>query len=767
MAILLYLTIIGSVALTSANQCVSVGGACATGNRYAADANAYASLLTNLPQRSPQPTPPGLNKATENTGSPSKARQRSAVTHELLVIAPAADNDGHYRFVRSALVQGVAANNVQDVTVEAFSQLATTEGTVVLVVPESSDAVLLADPIEVLSKFRAQDSSMVVPDACLSPSDTCAPFALLGYADAVAKMIKAHPAMATWDEVIAQALEDKLATPDTQHSIFVDVQTHENLYSGKLRYHQPFDDVDDLRVLDGTTQSLPAVMHGTGVGAHQLDQIANYMPMRWSDTEGCIACKERDTLADMVDSMHVHVILSIDARSPFFELMLEALASQDLPLGNVAITAMLAPSQRAHIYRQQWKAFVAKHKEFAQTQLMDMTSYAGGVQEALAQELPFTLDRVILLHSHAMLTNTSALRVLMASDYGMITPMLSKQEQYWSNFWGTASGYAPKPMREALPLVETDLGYMRSPDYFEIVERKQRGVWTSPLAFEVLVIQSRLFPLLTEAMTQAASVVQEGGSNGEWFAVQVALCLHMRSHGMHAHVTNMHHFGHLLNADNFDTSRSNPDLYMVQDNPQEWEKIYLNERYSEYKELGFIENCNDVFRVPIFSKAYAKALIEECENFGEWSNGQHGDNRLKGGYEPVPTQDIHLNQIDFAKSWRHIIQTYLRPITSYWYTGYNLDGRVTLDFVVRYRPDRQSFLRPHHDASTVTLNVALNQGGEDYQGGGTHFTRQNCTLKDSEPGWGSLSPGRLTHQHEGLRTTAGTRYILVSFIDQN
>jgi hypothetical protein len=221
-------------------------------------------------------------------------------------------------------------------------------------------------------------------------------------------------------------------------------------------------------------------------------------------------------------------------------------------------------------------------------------------------------------------------------------------------------------MREALPLFETEMGYMRSPDYFEIVERKQRGVWTSPLAFEVLVLQSRLVPLLTDAMTQAAAVVREGASNGEWFAVQVGLCLHMRAHGMHAHVTNMHHFGHLLNPDNFDTTRSNPDLYMVQDNPRgrlwtaatvhllchlchpchcsrlilltEWEKIFLNERYSEYKELGLIEGCNDVFRVPMFSKAYAKAIIEECENFGEWSNGQHGDNRLKGGYEPVPTQ---------------------------------------------------------------------------------------------------------------------------------
>lgn len=28
-----------------------------------------------------------------------------------------------------------------------------------------------------------------------------------------------------------------------------------------------------------------------------------------------------------------------------------------------------------------------------------------------------------------------------------------------------------------------------------------------------------------------------------------------------------------------------------------------------------------------------------------------------------------------------------------------------------------------------------------------------------------LFPGRLTHLHEGLKTTTGTRYILVSFIN--
>ncbi len=96
----------------------------------------------------------------------------------------------------------------------------------------------------------------------------------------------------------------------------------------------------------------------------------------------------------------------------------------------------------------------------------------------------------------------------------------------------------------------------------------------------------------------------------------------------------------------------------------------------------------------------------------------------------------------------------------------SVTGRQTLDFIVKYRPDGQPFLRPHHDASTFSLNIALNHIGLDFEGGGTRFMRQNCTLLGNKKGHALIHPGRLTHQHEGLYVTKGTRYILVSFVDQ-
>lgn len=44
-----------------------------------------------------------------------------------------------------------------------------------------------------------------------------------------------------------------------------------------------------------------------------------------------------------------------------------------------------------------------------------------------------------------------------------------------------------------------------------------------------------------------------------------------------------------------------------------------------------------------------------------------------------------------------------------------LQAHFELAFVVRYKPDEQPSLRPHHDASTFTVNIALNQVDLDYQ----------------------------------------------------
>ena len=46
------------------------------------------------------------------------------------------------------------------------------------------------------------------------------------------------------------------------------------------------------------------------------------------------------------------------------------------------------------------------------------------------------------------------------------------------------------------------------------------------------------------------------------------------------------------------------------------------------------------------------------------------DERLSGGYENVPTVDIHMNQIGFEKEWLKFLRDYIVPVTEKLYPGY-------------------------------------------------------------------------------------------------
>lgn len=42
-------------------------------------------------------------------------------------------------------------------------------------------------------------------------------------------------------------------------------------------------------------------------------------------------------------------------------------------------------------------------------------------------------------------------------------------------------------------------------------------------------------------------------------------------------------------------------------------------------------------------------------------------------------------------------------------------GYAVMNFVVKYTPERQAYLRPHHDSSTFTINIALNNKDRDFE----------------------------------------------------
>uniref|UniRef100_A0A8C6T9C7 Procollagen-lysine, 2-oxoglutarate 5-dioxygenase 3 n=1 Tax=Neogobius melanostomus TaxID=47308 RepID=A0A8C6T9C7_9GOBI len=144
--------------------------------------------------------------------------------------------------------------------------------------------------------------------------------------------------------------------------------------------------------------------------------------------------------------------------------------------------------------------------------------------------------------------------------------------------------------------------------------------------------------------------------------------------------------------------------------------------------------CQDVYWFPAFSE-------ENVRRPGGDDGGINGTSA--GGYE--------------NKEWlKFLKRLYLTPVTEELYPGYYPKAQAVMNFVVRYRPDEQPSLRPHHDSSTFTVNIALNSKNIDYEGGGCRFLRYSCSVEAPRKGWSFMHPGRLTHYHEGLPTTSGT-----------
>ncbi|VDM54270.1 unnamed protein product [Angiostrongylus costaricensis] len=134
-----------------------------------------------------------------------------------------------------------------------------------------------------------------------------------------------------------------------------------------------------------------------------------------------------------------------------------------------------------------------------------------------------------------------------------------------------------------------------------------------------------------------------------------------------------------------------------------WELRYVHPDYHKLleEEVEVKQACPDVYDYPLVSERFCKEIIEEMEHFGKWSDGSNKDERIAGGYENVPTRDIHMNQIGFERHWLFFMDEYVRPMQEKVFIGYyHKPIESNMMFVVRYRPDEQSSLRPHHDAST-------------------------------------------------------------------
>ena len=110
-----------------------------------------------------------------------------------------------------------------------------------------------------------------------------------------------------------------------------------------------------------------------------------------------------------------------------------------------------------------------------------------------------------------------------------------------------------------------------------------------------------------------------------------------------------------------------------------------------------------------------------------------------------------------GRAWR-MPQSHLKPLMEQIWVTFKLQ-KISPPYVLKYsaEPDAIRAMALHHDLETLTLVTYLN---EEFTGGGTYFPRWNYHTGKPKPGSAILYPGGLSHEHEGVAITAGTRYLL-------
>uniref|UniRef100_A0A665UCK9 procollagen-lysine 5-dioxygenase n=1 Tax=Echeneis naucrates TaxID=173247 RepID=A0A665UCK9_ECHNA len=638
---------------------------------------------------------------------------------------------------------------------EAMESLGDQEDLVVLTV-DSYDLIFAGGPEEILRKFQQANhkilfaaEGVVWPDKRLAdkyPSVRSGKRYLnsggiIGYAPYINKLVSQWNLHDNDDDQLfyTKIYLDPLQRQTLNMTLDHKCQIFQNLNGAVDEVLLKFG-TDRVRVRNTAYDSLPVVVHGNGNTKMYLNYLGNYIPNVWNYEHGCSHCDDNVVdLSQLKDYPNVLVGVFIEQPTPFLPEFFQRLLTLDYPKDKLKL---FIHNNEVYHEKDIQKFWEENRNVFGSFKVVGPEeNLSQGEARNMGMDLcrsDASCDYYFSMDSDVMLTNRQTLKLLIEQNRKIIGPLVTRHGKLWSNFWGALSldGY-----------------YARSEDYVDIVQRKRMGVWNIPYMAHVYLVKG--------------SVLRNEMKERNYFVLEkldpdMAFC----RNGVFMYLTNRHDFGRLISTANYNISHYNNDLWQIFENPVDWKEKYIHQNYTRIFTENHIEQpCPDVFWFPVFSEKACDEIVEEMEHYGSWSGGKHEDKRIAGGYETVPTDDIHMKQIGFDKEWLHFIREFISPVTLKVFSGYYTKGYAIMNFVVKYTPERQAYLRPHHDSSTFTINIALNNKDTDFQGGGCRFHRYNCSIESPRKGWSFMHPGRLTHLHEGLPTTNGTRYIAVSFID--
>lgn len=476
------------------------------------------------------------------------------------------------------------------------------------------------------------------------------------------------------------------------------------------------------RIYNKVSHTYPCQIHGNGGSSRKLllNTYENYLMKNWTDTYG-YNCKNMRSL-EQNKSLTLMVIFQNDGEKDNFELENSKAFVED----NIQELKTVVPNVEV------------RYCEMSEKNL----------NVGLKKAVDLHVDYCWIINPSFIITNKETLKKLIEHKKGIISPVVSKPGLLWSNFWGN---------------IDSNGWYAQSFDYVDIVERKKKGCWNVPHISGNILIEKEYIAKVQNFFTN--------NSGNTHFMTSMFFSHNCRRHNLSMFVINDEEYGYILGdeKDEIPTDAISKSLYSFSLNTDVWAKRYLHPEFlkciNNWDKLEVEEPCKFTFKFPFVNERFCDELLSEVQARAKWSSGEKSaaiDHRINN-VENFPTQDIHLKQIGFRKQWEKIVKKYIAPLVSHIFSPYKTKG-LNISFVVKYEMGKQQKLSPHHDSSTYSINITLNNQGIDFTGGGTRFIKQNVTV-EGKRGWALIHPGRLTHYHEGLPITSGKRYIFVSFVD--
>jgi len=117
----------------------------------------------------------------------------------------------------------------------------------------------------------------------------------------------------------------------------------------------------------------------------------------------------------------------------------------------------------------------------------------------------------------------------------------------------------------------------------------------------------------------------------------------------------------------------------------------------------------------------------------------------------------------FQAFYRELIDSYMRPISRLLFPEIMGYDSQAFGFSIFYTPDTDASIRPHTDASSVTLNINLNLPEEKFTGSEVDFYDQLTGQKIGltfEPGTAMLHRGSVAHAARPITSGERTNFVL-------